>query len=246
MITRRDAVEIREPIFGDPVPFITAESLPIPGEFADETVESSSEPIAQTSQGLVDSSIGCLTSAQMVGNAQEYLNNVVYIGNASINNNGQCTIRQKPTYLQNAGTYGSVPYAWGKWEKPGVFNNAIWNSGKAGNRNTDQPTQFCAYGVDCSGFVSRLWGILAQEKPGTTTLWDKYRKPMGQMSFALSTGDALNNPGWHVMMFSSNGANGIWAYESVKENGIDRAVYDFRTWSFLAAYKPMRSITSCQ
>jgi hypothetical protein len=199
-------------------------------------------------QGLVTAGGGCLTSAQMESNALEYLNNATGINAVSIANNTTCATRTPPHYLGGPGTYLSVSYAWGKWETPAQFNSAMARNFDAGNMTsllsdgvTAAPTLYCAYGIDCSGFVARVWGLTTSEKPGTTKL----------VSFAKSTpvtlvtGDALVHPGYHAVIFKSNGTNGINTYESTAHNNSDSVVIDFRSWSDLAAYRLYRSQTSC-
>jgi hypothetical protein len=109
---------------------------------------------------------------------------------------------------------------------------------KAGNLKKMNLTT-CAKGVDCSGFVARVWGFTF--KLGTSTI-EEYVKPVSPF---LTLGDVLNKYGEHVVVFQSNGPNGINTFESTHDQNFDRVVNYYRAWSALAGYKPWRSITSC-
>jgi cell wall-associated NlpC family hydrolase len=208
-------------------------------------------------QGLITAGSGCLTSAQMESNALEYLNTSTFISTTSIVNDATCVntqvVRTIPHYLlTSTGTarpeyYGSVSYAWGKWETPAQFIAAMSANHKAGNITDSKPdgsiapTMFCAYGTDCSGFVGRVWGLTVADKPGTTTLVN-----FGKSTpVTLVTGDALVYPGHHAIIFRSNGTNGILTYESTADQNYDRVIIDFRSWSDLSTYRLYRSQTSC-
>lgn len=200
--------------------------------------------VAVSSSALVYAGGGCLTSAQMQSNALEYLNNNVNISAASIENNGSCTSRIKPRYLGGAGCYTSVSYGWGDWRKPADFNAAMLAGSKAGNINDGGYFLSCSYGIDCSGFVGRVWGIPdATTKPiSTSNIKSTYARAMTPIPVM---GDVFNKAGSHVVVFVSNATNGIYAYESTAKNNWDRVVYDYRSWSELAGYEALRSMASC-
>lgn len=207
-------------------------------------ITSSGNPdgLAVAKQGLITYSGTCLTSSQMVSNAQEYLNVSQSMTSNNINNNGTCTARTKASYLTNPGTYSSVSYDWGGWDTPTAFKSAMTASGKAGNLNT-AAILACSYGVDCSGFVTRVWGFTDWKRntidiPGTATSKAQVYGP------AYYVGDALNYPGVHVVLFSSLTTNGLYIYESCGEP-YGRVVYRAVTWSYVSQYTGWRSRTSC-
>jgi cell wall-associated NlpC family hydrolase len=96
-----------------------------------------------------------------------------------------------------------MPYAWGGDDTPGSFLDKVTNhNALAGDVCTcrDPTVNDCVYfpkaaGVDCSGFVSRAWGIA---KLGTSGLLNVSNK---ERVSELKPGDALVWPGHHVRLF---------------------------------------------
>jgi hypothetical protein len=107
--------------------------------------------------------------------------------------------------------YVGVAYNWGGWDTITQFEGKINNGAVAGTTKMEEHADFA--GVDCSGFVTRCWGITSQ-KYGTTTL--------GQISSEtqwtdLRPGDILNLAGTHVRIFEkydSVDPNKVWVYEA--------------------------------
>ena len=108
--------------------------------------------------GAEDLSVGiesCVDRAVMRNTDVGYRTNSKYLSDTNIN--GACTYRTKPRYLGSAGTYSSVSYRWGGFDTVSNFNSHMSPAtGKAGDI-TSGTEATCAYGVDCSGFVSRVW-----------------------------------------------------------------------------------------
>ena len=103
--------------------------------------------------------------------------------------------------------------------------------------DTNESEEGCSRGVDCSGFVSRVWGL--STKHGTCTLED--------VSWQLSSeddlvrGDIMNKCGTHVIMFASfDGGNGINGYESTITSNYDRVIYRAISWESISGYDPRR------
>lgn len=99
-------------------------------------------------------------------------------------------------------TFGPMPYRWGGDDTPPSFKTRIEWGALAGDVCTcrDATLNYClvadAAGVDCSGFVSRAWGI---EKRGTAGLLDVADSVK---SFDdLKPGDAFDWPQHHVRLF---------------------------------------------
>jgi hypothetical protein len=99
-------------------------------------------------------------------------------------------------------TIGPMPYRWGGDDTPESFRLRIDWGALAGDICTcrDPAFDYCltpeSAGVDCSGFVSRAWGI---EKRGTAGLLDVATELNGFSQ--LRPGDAFNRPGRHVRLF---------------------------------------------
>lgn len=180
--------------------------------------------------------------------ADEYINNTTYLRAERLN--GACRFRQRPTYLsRTAGRYKSIPYDWGGFDSVATYNNYMnGRSGtyKAGDRKERfeprNSTASCSRGVDCSGFVSRCWGLTAKE--GTSSL---PRISAEIPARALQTGDILNKAGKHVLIFDKRATNprggseqGVYVWESTQTNNYDRVVYRWVSWSRLNGYVPRR------
>lgn len=199
--------------------------------------------LAIAKQDLITYTGTCLTSAQMTSNVQEYLSVSQSMTSNNINNNGTCTLRTKPSYLTNPGTYGSVSYNWNGWDTPSGFISAMNAGGKAGNLNIAYSLTNCAYGVDCSGFVTRVWGFTDWKRstndiPGSATSKARVYGP------GYYVGDALNLAGSHVVLFSSLASNGLNIWESCGEP-YSRVVSRQVLWSYVSGYIGWRSKTSC-
>ena len=100
-------------------------------------------------------------------------------------------------------TIAAMPYRWGGDDTPGSFRLSIEWGALAGDLCTcrDAALNYClfrdAVGVDCSGFVSRAWGI---DKRGTSGLLDVATEV--ESIEALKPGDAIDWPQRHVRLFT--------------------------------------------
>jgi hypothetical protein len=98
-------------------------------------------------------------------------------------------------------TIGPMPYWWGGDDTPQSFLRRIADGALAGSVCTCRDARYnqCvvsqAAGVDCSGFVSRAWGIA---KLGTAGLLDVATPVAGFNN--LRPGDAFDWPGHHVRL----------------------------------------------
>jgi hypothetical protein len=97
---------------------------------------------------------------------------------------------------------GPMPYAWGGDDTPATYRDRLSQHALAGDICTCRDSAFndCVFfplaaGVDCSGFVSRAWGI---KKHGTSGLFNvATRIKVGD----AKAGDAFNWSGHHVRLF---------------------------------------------
>jgi hypothetical protein len=98
-------------------------------------------------------------------------------------------------------TFGPVPYDWGGADTPQGFLARLADGALAGNVCTCREAQYnqCqvneAAGVDCSGFVSRAWGIAKRGTSGLAQVATPVRKLQD-----LRPGDAFNRAGSHVRL----------------------------------------------
>lgn len=100
-------------------------------------------------------------------------------------------------------TIGPMPYRWGGDDTPGTYRLRTEWGALAGSICTcrDVTLNYCLFpdsaGVDCSGFVSRAWGI---DKRGTSGLLDVADEVNSVGD--LKPGDAFNWAGRHVRLFT--------------------------------------------
>jgi hypothetical protein len=100
-------------------------------------------------------------------------------------------------------TVAPMPYKWGGDDTPNTFRIRTEWGALAGSLCTCRDAEFnyCVFadsaGIDCSGFVSRAWGI---EKRGTAGLLDVADEV--KSLDALEPGDAFDWPQRHVRLFT--------------------------------------------
>jgi cell wall-associated NlpC family hydrolase len=110
-------------------------------------------------------------------------------------------------------TIGPMPYRWGGDDTPDSFKLRVQYGALAGDICTcrDPALDYClvpeSAGVDCSGFVSKAWGI---EKRGTSGLLDVATELSDIAD--LRPGDAFVWPGHHVRLFTGLDAGAGVAY----------------------------------
>jgi hypothetical protein len=160
----------------------------------------------------------------------------------------QGRIWTRPTRLSQSKvgkSVASVPYKWGGFDSVEQFKQRVEAArpALAGNVCTCREARFngCivarAAGIDCSGFVSRAWGLKAHT--GTSRL----ASVAGQLPslFQLRPGDILNRPGSHVRLFvrfEPGPEVRLRTLESaVSCGGVCERVY---TPAQLMSYRPMR------
>jgi hypothetical protein len=108
-----------------------------------------------------------------------------------------------------------MAYKWGGFDTPETFLHGLEKGKKAGDianpykiHHDDAAVSEGSVGVDCSGFVSRCWGLC---KPVSTRDLPSISYPVSWKE--LKMGDILIKPG-HVVMFIAQKDNVIVGYES--------------------------------
>lgn len=214
LMTRPDTVEIQRVTF-------VAELPPLPPITSGETGSTPSATEMGDASDPAAAAPNCQPRDTMIALGFKYRDNRCNLSNKNIN--GSCPGRVRPHYLDHGpGEYGSVAYDWGGFDTVEQYNTFMAQGFQAGDMPTsrnDPPTQ-CSKGVDCSGFVSRCWGL--KEKKGTSNIKD--------VSFAikrsqLKPGDILNLAGSHVTLFHHSDGEGIWAFESTAWGHRDRVIF---------------------
>src|SRR6267378_6613180 len=106
---------------------------------------------------------------------------------------------RRPWYLQGNANQEvrGVPYCWGCHGSLANFRLRIEAGTMAGNVCTRNSPRTDVAGVDCSAFVSAVWGLSVHY---TTAAIPAIAKTV-ENPWDLKPGDALNKPGSHVMLF---------------------------------------------
>ncbi|HZN92276.1 MAG TPA: hypothetical protein VFB81_06205, partial [Myxococcales bacterium] len=197
--------------------------------------EDSFEPVAP------QLSLACTTYRSTIASrANAYINNSHYLSSTNIS--GACAGRIKPRYLYSAGNYYSVSYDWNGFDSVSGFNSYMSpGTSQAGDIDT-AGSEGCSKGVDCSGFVSRAWGL--PQKYGTGTL----PSLSTAISWAsLKVGDILDKPGVHVVLivtYTSTSSAYVW--EATTTGSFDRVVKrTINPGTYLAGYTAYRFNTLC-
>lgn len=155
-----------------------------------------------------------ITRAAILANARAYLDvnwtmqqeNYMRPGidNACVPNQGHIWLRPRHFTKDLIGkTVAPMPYKWGGDDTPNTFRIRTEWGALAGSLCTcrDAEYNYCVFadaaGIDCSGFVSRAWGI---EKRGTAGLLDVADEV--KSLDALEPGDAFDWPQRHVRLFT--------------------------------------------
>ncbi|MBK8148496.1 MAG: VCBS repeat-containing protein [Acidobacteria bacterium] len=141
---------------------------------------------------------------------------------------------QTPAWVQ-VGENVSMPYCWGGWTTTSAIQGYLDLGRSAGDNDTEtafgaEPS--CAVGLDCSGFVSRAWGLTTKQAtstlPGISTT-----KPLSQ----TQPGDIVNIVSNHTRLIETNFGNGN--YRVIESSGRDwKTSYFTYTAAQLAAYDP--------
>jgi|GEM_PF-2784785 len=117
----------------------------------------------------------------------------------------------KPPSWVVVGTNTKFPYSWGGFSSISQFDQGLTDCKKAGDiqtRYSDGTSacgSSCSVGVDCSGFVSRLWKQTS--KYGTSTIMQIATKINKS---DLKPADALNDAGSHIRLFVNFRQDGKW------------------------------------
>ena len=136
-----------------------------------------------------------------------------------------------------------IAYDWGGMDDRAAFDNRLTKGFAAGSHQWHecQSCGVCTTGMDCSGFVSYVWGqrttkystnsILKLTTPLPAT-FDKYRD--------LRQGDALNKPSSHIVLFDTYDTDGKPFVYEAQGSPVSRVLRKKRSWAELAGFSPIR------
>ena len=151
-----------------------------------------------------------ITDTQVINNANSYLNHNWNANSNNIWNNTNCGGKtvNTPDWV-NVGNHTSLPYCWGGNSTLSAFDSNLSQGKSAGDDNTNvgygaEPN--CSVGVDCSGYVSRCYGLSTHYSTtmlNSNSLFGHYNNYND-----LNVGDFVNKPGSHTRLVTQINNNG--------------------------------------
>ena len=112
----------------------------------------------------------------------------------------------RPGWWEPGQTNEGVPYMWGGFSSLREFQEGIKNGAYAGDVYTQEKRRLLedavsryAVGIDCSGLISRCWGL---ERSYSTRELPGLCLPLGSYE-ELKPGDILNSHNNHVLLFKA-------------------------------------------
>ncbi len=133
--------------------------------------------------------------------------------------------------------YAGVSYCWGKWTWPTTFRDSVNVTGHDAGDIYSPNTETCTYGTDCSGLVSRIWGLSVKHSTGGLPTHSTKLSDSTPLTGLVGM-DVFNLPGAHVVCFCApqgTGGDSFYAAEATTRNSVDRCVYWTRSRSELMA-----------
>lgn len=134
----------------------------------------------------------------------------------------------------------SIPYCWGGYSTLSQFDTGIKNGKVAGDITISTVALSCTEGVDCSGFVSRVW----ETKRYTTSSFPSVTKQHSSFT-ELKAGDILNKAGSHVRMAYEINPNGsittVESAQGASQGGTD-GLWKVFFWTY--SYSDLQAMTA--
>jgi hypothetical protein len=132
-----------------------------------------------------------------------------------------------------------IPYDWGGIDGPEELDGKLAKGQAAGSHARHGITP-CTAGMDCSGFVSYVWGHRNTHAYTTSNMGGLAARVKVNIYTDLKPGDALNRPGHHIVLFAGYRASGKpIVYEASGRSG--RVVRNEQSsWSRYQGYHPLR------
>ena len=172
---------------------------------------------------------------KVISIASDYANHSWYCSSDNASGCGSSTNCPVSGSAFSKGYHTGVAYQWGGFDSIENFDRKLSEGYTAGDVTGTICTSSCATGVDCSGFVSRCWGLTS--KHSTSTLHNVSSEISKNN---IKKGDIYNKKGSHVVLFDSFSSSGTpFIYESVY--GYPHKVYYHESlWSYLDGYVPRK------
>ncbi|HAQ19498.1 MAG TPA: hypothetical protein DCR40_09740, partial [Prolixibacteraceae bacterium] len=177
-----------------------------------------------------------ITSDQVIANSNSYINHSWTASTSNIWNKSCGGKNIKTPFWVKVGKNNLFPYCWGGNSNLPDFDSYLLNGKSAGDSNTETAygaEPGCSVGVDCSGFVSRCYGLsthYATVDLNTNSLFGHHNS-MNK----LRIGDFVNKPGKHtrlVTKINNNGTIDVIEAGSGIENVGGQGLWRVFTWNY--------------
>lgn len=189
----------------------------------------------------VNTTQSTITRDQIMATAASYVDFEWTISSSNLNGS-TCTSGNdlgwvRPPYLSGVAAntrVRSVAYKWGGYDTVSSYAAGM-AAGKAAGDTAYNNIRACASGVDCSGYVSRVWN----EAHYTTRSLTNVSHQLSSWN-ELLRGDAANWSAGHVLIFDSFNSQGLNTYESTSNCSGKTCRYS-RAYTYLnQKYVPVR------
>ena len=176
------------------------------------------------------------TRAEIVARARKLADHGWMCGAPNLN--ASCSRKYRSDWKAGERITG-IPYRWGGSDGIEEFDRKL-AEGLAAGAHSRYGVLSCAAGIDCSGFVTRSWGLTSSGHAySTSNLRDIAGKPKYNWFTDMKPGDVLNRPGSHVVLFTGYNPNGtINVCEASGSKA--RVVCHATTWSRFVGYVPLQ------
>jgi cell wall-associated NlpC family hydrolase len=191
-----------------------------------------------------------ITRSKVIQNAKDYAEHNFAVGNANITtrtgkkDDNVSVQKYVVSAFVNKGTFTGAPYQWGGDDTISLIEDGLAKGKVAGDINIykidgkEASRSSLAVGVDCSGFVSRIWEVIGKYStsssinglPTISTRLTSYND--------LKPGDILNRSG-HVMVFFTRDSSGNYLVYESSATGWKVALNQW-TAAYVSSYTPYR------
>jgi len=177
----------------------------------------------------------CRTGGEIMARAYAYANYTATYGPQHLD--ASCSGRTRPGHATWSTVKGAI-YRYAGYQTLQAYDAAVQSGKVIGDVKQADGVAGCANGVDCSGFVSQVWGSSYHSTHWMhqiTTVIDRSQ---------LIPGDALHKIG-HVRLVEKNlGSEGVMVVESTT-GSYDRVIARWMSWGSNNAYKAVRYHQHC-
>ena len=160
------------------------------------------------------------------------------------------TKHRKPGFWWKNGTNTGMPYKWGGFDTPEQFTHRLATepqvyagdyASSAKVAGGDDAVSHYAAGIDCSGLVSRCWGL---QRPYSTRELPGICTPLSSLD-DLRPGDIILRPGEHVQLFVRWEDAKHTRYRAIEAAGLPEcrcfeAIYNRDTFTGERGFTPWR------